>query len=136
MSRAVKSQPAASAGRPVEWGAWEWRNQFATPAGYAQALAVGRPPPKGLKRACLNNVYAVTFYEVDSQWGKIDHLMIQRHDGSTSVSWVDKQRIKDELIGTDRTAIEVYPARSHLVDDANIYHLWVLPEGMSLPFGL
>lgn len=23
-----------------------------------------------------------------------------------------------------------------LVDDANIYHLWVLPEGFELPFGL
>ena len=36
----------------------------------------------------------------------------------------------------DRVAVEVYPPESQLVDDADLYHLWVLPAGFELPFGL
>jgi hypothetical protein len=127
-----------STDRPAEWGPWEWRPQVVDPknrqvrAGAARGIAM----PPGLKRACLNNVYSVMFYEKPSDWGLIDHLMIRRHDTGTDVPWVDKQRIKDELLGVDRVAVEVYPARGDLVDDANIYHLWVLPAGFALPFGL
>jgi len=44
------------------------------------------------------------------------------------------QRIKDELAGHDRTGVEVYPPHDEIVDQADMYHLWVLPE--PLPFTL
>ena len=44
------------------------------------------------------------------------------------------QRIKDEIAGQDATAVEVYPPHSEIVDQADMYHLWVLPE--PLPFSL
>lgn len=49
-------------------------------------------------------------------------------------SWYEMQRIKDELFGEDRVAVEVYPKRSEIVDGSDTYHFWVLPE--DLPFGL
>lgn len=55
---------------------------------------------------------------------------------SAELSWKEKQRIKDELFGADRMAVEVYPRASQLVDAANIYHLWVFPVGFSFDFGL
>lgn len=49
-------------------------------------------------------------------------------------TWPEMQRIKDEIAGPDRTAVEVYPPKAQIVDEANMYHIWVLPSG--LPFGL
>lgn len=34
------------------------------------------------------------------------------------------------------TAVEVFPATRDLVDVANMYHLWVLPKSVQLPFTL
>jgi hypothetical protein len=38
--------------------------------------------------------------------------------------WRDLQRIKNELVGPECEAVELYPAESRLVDTANQYHLW------------
>jgi hypothetical protein len=83
-----------------------------------------------------NNRYSVQITDEPTDWGLVVHLWIRRHDGDAARSWADLQRIKDELVGPDRVAIEVFPASSDLVDQANMYHLWVLPEGIELPFGL
>ena len=89
-----------------------------------------------LRRVWRNNLYCVQVYEMNSVWGQIVHLGIKRCDGEPVHSWPHFQRIKDELVGVERVAVEVYPARSQLVDDAHMYWLWVLPEGMELPFSL
>jgi len=85
-----------------------------------------------------NNLYAVWVSVVDTPWGKVDHLWIRRHDGQAIHSWSDFQRIKREVLfgGAERTAVEVYPPQAELVDQANMYHLWVLPAGCRLPFSL
>lgn len=62
-----------------------------------------------------------------------------RHLAITSLSgvrptWPEMQRIKDEIAGPEATAVEVYPPRAEIVDDADMYHLWVLPA--PLPFSL
>ena len=62
-----------------------------------------------------------------------------RHLAVTSLSeirptWHEMQRIKDEIAGPDATAIEVYPPKSEIVDDANMFHIWVIPG--TLPFSL
>jgi len=48
--------------------------------------------------------------------------------------WRDFQRIKNELVGEEDEAVELYPAESRLVDCANQYHLWCFP-GYRFPFG-
>jgi len=83
-----------------------------------------------------NNHHAVQISRVSTEWGVVDHLWISRHDGRAIRSWLELQAIKDHVSGVERVAVEVFPARSELVDHANMYHLWVLPAGFRLPFGL
>lgn len=84
----------------------------------------------------LNNRYSVQISDVETDWGEVTHLWIRRHDDEPVRSWKDMQRVKNELVGKERTAVEVFPAESQLTDSANIYHLWVLPEDFVLPFTL
>lgn len=62
-------------------------------------------------------------------------LSIRHNDRSHIHDWRHLQRIKNELCGPEREAIELYPAESRLVDEANQFHLWVLPEDMRVPVG-
>lgn len=62
------------------------------------------------------------------------HLSIRRNDRRVIRDWRHFQRIKSELIGPDAEALELYPAESRLIDEANQFHLWVV-EGVRLPFG-
>jgi hypothetical protein len=52
------------------------------------------------------------------------HLSIKRIDQQPIHDWRDLQRIKNELIGPDCEAVELYPAEGRRVDTANQYHLW------------
>jgi hypothetical protein len=57
-------------------------------------------------------------------WPDIIHLSIKRRDKLHIHDWRDLQRIKNELVGPEHEAIEIYPAESRLVDTSNQYHLW------------
>lgn len=57
-------------------------------------------------------------------------------DGAGDIPWNVKQEIKNELFGKARIAVEVYPEDSHLLDVCDVYHLWVLPKGFKMPFGI
>lgn len=61
------------------------------------------------------------------------HLAISSLSGIRP-TWPETQRIKSEIAGHEATAVEVYPPQSEVVDQADMYHLWVLPG--RLPFGL
>ena len=54
------------------------------------------------------------------------HLMICRVDSAPCRDWQTFQAIKNEIIGPEYEAIEMYPAQSRLMDVFNKYHLWVL----------
>lgn len=74
-----------------------------------------------------------------TKWGQVEHVTIKHMVGgfwSGDVPWALKQEIKDELFGIRAVAIEVFPARKNLVDAADVYHLWVLPKGFEIPFGI
>lgn len=81
----------------------------------------------------LNSRYQVNLY----RRGDIVHLSIKRLDKDRvgPERYRDFMRIKDELVGSEREAVEIYPARSRETDTANQYHLWVMPPMMKLPFG-
>lgn len=87
---------------------------------------------KGLLRAFVNSVYSVQ--EIDALNGMVV-LMIKRHDNKPIREWSSMQAIKNAIVGPEREAVEIYPPDSELVDVANMYHLWVLPEGQRLGFG-
>lgn len=65
--------------------------------------------------------------------GEVTRIMIRDNLAREHHSWVDFQRIKNELVGEHRTAYEVYPPKSNVVNEFNIYHLWVMPEGYVSP---
>lgn len=106
---------------------------------------IGKPSPKSLHKgtgwfgelneAWTDGEYAVMARPVQTDWGEITHACIRNAD-STDIPWADKQRIKNELFGSERTAVEVFPAESQLVDKANMYHIWIMPKGFKIPFSL
>lgn len=64
------------------------------------------------------------------------HLSIKRIDKRPCRDWRDFQRIKDELLGRNCEAVELFPAQRRLVDTANQYHLWgFLSTEFQFPFG-
>ena len=86
--------------------------------------------------------YGVMSRQIRTDWGVVDHVTITRMGpsigmgGALEVPWSVKQEIKDDLFGEKRVAIEVFPAAKNLVDVCDVYHLWVLPKDMTLPFGI
>lgn len=68
-------------------------------------------------------------------WGRVVHLTLRNRDGSRRREWTEFQRVKNELVGPEYDAVEVYPAQERVVDTADHYHLWVLLD-QPVPFGL
>ena len=63
-------------------------------------------------------------------------LSIKRLDRATIHDWRELQEIKNEIIGCENEAVELFPAESRLVDTANQYHLWVIADPkFRFPFG-
>jgi hypothetical protein len=78
----------------------------------------------------LNDEYQVTVYRFFNQAIETDmiHLSIKRIDKEPIRSWADMQEIKNQLIGRNREAFELFPAESRLVDTSNQYHLWAAAD--------
>lgn len=77
-------------------------------------------------------------YQVNRREGEegLVHLSIKRRDKKALPDWRDFQAIKNQLIGPECEAVELFPAESRLVDTANQYHLWgVRTPGFRFPFG-
>ena len=66
--------------------------------------------------------------------GKLIWLSIKNADNSARHDWRELQRIKNELLGPDVEAVELYPAESRLVDASNQFHLFAV-VGFRFPFG-
>lgn len=139
MSKKRKTQTVAR-----DWGIWE----AATP------LPISPEKEAAIKAACsqeewdeyvkyrnsskvyINNIYQVSMTDItDSDNAPWIWLSIKRRDKKVIHDWRHLQRIKNELVGYDREAIEIYPPDSQLVDEANQFHLWVMPAGMVSPVG-
>lgn len=86
--------------------------------------------------------YSVMSRQIKTVYGTVEHVTIQKLGGGIAmggvaeVPWSVKQEIKDELFGFNRVAIEVFPEKKHLVDVCDVYHLWVLPKGYKMAFGI
>lgn len=53
------------------------------------------------------------------------HINIRRLDGAAVIrDWRHFQQIKNELLGPECEAVEIYPAESRKMDTSNKYHLW------------
>ena len=67
--------------------------------------------------------------------GKCTYLSIKRRDKKAIHDWRHFQLIKNELVGEEVEAIEMYPAESRLHDTANQFHLFCYPIGTKVKFG-
>ena len=79
--------------------------------------------------------YLVQVLETLAPWGFARHMKVQRADGKPGISWDELQRLKDEYLGPDVLAVELYPPTNRVVNDLNMRHLWEVPEHV-LPIGL
>lgn len=87
-----------------------------------------------INEAWANNLYAVLIRPfLDANGDEVVHLAI-RTISNLEPPWRDMQRIKNEICGGESTAVSVMPPASELVDDADMYHMWVLSS--RLPFSL
>lgn len=93
---------------------------------------------KRLIAVWINDLYQVNVLSVApiENWPDMVWLSIKRKDKQPIHDWRHLQRIKNEIIGPENEAVELYPAESRLADSANQYHLWVIkdPE-IKFPFG-
>lgn len=108
--------------RSGEWGAWE---RISVPAG-----ALNKGWTRFIDCAYRNRVFCVLWRPLASG---AKHLAISSLSGSRP-TWHEAQRIKNDLGGRDKTAVEIYPPADEVVDGADVYHLWVLagPSEFSL----
>lgn len=90
-----------------------------------------------VQRMTYMNIYENNLYHVEIKTGEpFLHLDIARRDGGPCKNWRHFQQIKNELIGPEHEAIELFPAESRLVDAGNEYHLWVhVTPGFRFPVG-
>lgn len=88
--------------------------------------------PRGDARVFMNNLYTVQVRQMEDG---VTHLSIRRNDRHWARDWRHFQRIKNELCGPEREGVELYPAESRLIDEANQFHVWVGPEGTRFPTG-
>lgn len=107
---------------------------------------IEKPSPKSMRQGdgwfgqmnrcyLYERKYCAMTREIKTEWGQVIHCCVRNLEG-TDIKWIEKQWIKDSLFGNDRTAIEVYPSYNRLVDEANMYHIWVFEKGFELPFGI
>lgn len=88
-----------------------------------------------IDRAYANGLYAVLVRQLDATDAGRLHLAI-RTPTNLEPPWRDMQRIKNELFGPERFAVQVCPPDARLIDQADMYHLWVMAEGYRPGFGL
>lgn len=64
------------------------------------------------------------------------HLSIKRIDRKPLRDWRALQAIKNQLLGEQCEAVELFPAEARLADNANQYHLWGYDDAtFRFPFG-
>lgn len=125
LERASADQPNAEA---VQRYAKEYRVSL------TEALEAMRAYERG-SEYWINDLYQVQVRR-DPEKG-VAHLNIRRRDGKAIYrDWRHFQWIKNQLVGEECEAIELYPAESRLVDASNKYHLFCATDpAFRFPFG-
>lgn len=110
--------------RAEHWG----RRLRRRPELEAEAIATGRPGHPV-------EVWASRDYLVQVFAGDVVRLTVNRTTRSPrgdrwadGLSWDELQRIKADVGRGDRWAVEIYPPDEHVVDVANMRHLWLVDE--------
>lgn len=124
--------------QPRTWGEWHIGNYPAT----AKPDHISQDQWEEMMRwrqeteCFVNDVYQVNMKDIKDEDGHTwKYLSIKRRDKKPIHDWRALQRIKNELVGEEYEAIEIYPRESELIDEANQYHLWVMEKDRICPVG-
>ena len=110
------------------------RNEMKKPVTKFTQVDLSSAPfvPKGMTRAFRNTRYTVMVYDNSKvTTGIATRIMVQRHDDNPILNhWSEMQKIKNEIFGRLVTAVEYYPSEMDLIDEHNIYWMWIFPPGV------
>lgn len=111
-------------------------------------MAYDCPPYKLLGKSLVvpgaltyrNGIYTVTKY-LPVKFPGVPCDMVQlsysRVDRGHEQDFRDRQHMKNQLVGPECEAVELFPAESRLMDTANQFHLWCLVSRRHhFPFGI
>jgi hypothetical protein len=92
------------------------------------------PVPRGLVRVWRSRDFLVQVFQENGIVGRLSvcRTSLDGDRWRDNIAWDDLQRLKRECGYGDFDAVEVYPADADVVNDANIRHLWIMPN--PLPF--
>ena len=133
-------------GRPID------RNKASAPMTPFTRIANNEEMVKtGVMAAFENNKYMVLLrttvtngFMVPDEKGEVRpmevaHLTIIRASkAQKEISWSDKQKIKNEILGDQFEAVEIFPAEDRRLKEIPGYHcyIWAFEGGARLPLGL
>ena len=119
---------------PVEWTEWQQAELHEEMIEKLRKLGA-----RQADEVWINNIYQVLVYRniiKGETWPQMHWLSIKRLDKGWIHDWREFQRIKNDIIGAEYEAVELYPAESRKVDTSNQYHLFVLADTRQrFPFG-
>jgi hypothetical protein len=98
----------------------------------AYHTAHGLPVPDEL---WTNDIYEVFVAYLDGKPDTGWHLSIKRYDRAPVRNWRHFQQMKNEICGEMAEGVELFPGEYRLADNANQYHLWVMPLGTPITLG-
>jgi hypothetical protein len=128
-SRSARRAAEARERRALKTGAWgRWRHETFDLSGVPGRGGWSRR----VSESYANDLYVVLVRHLATG---VTHYAI-RTLSSHEPPWRDLQRIKNELAGPERFAVQVCPPASRLIDEADMYHLWVMPAGFEPGYGL
>jgi hypothetical protein len=113
---------------PTPQRPWQPLEEHELSPGYIAVLRqVGIDPAD--MRVWSNDRYEVTSHQYEP--GQV-HLSIKRLDRKPVMDWRHLQQIKNETCGPEAEGVQVFPAESRLLDNANQYHLFVMLPGFGV----
>ena len=76
-----------------------------------------------------NARYTVSVHLLDGKRDGFVEIAVHNHNRTPHVPWRHLQQIKNEVVGPDREAVQLFPAEDRLLDTANEYWIYVYPTG-------
>jgi len=120
----AKGRTAAT--RRLQRGGWMSVNLNAIPESTRKANPIAAAQTRA---AYQNHTYSVQVWLDEPKAARpypLIHLLIRRNDGEEICApWDELQRIKNDIVGPDHEAIELYPCESRCVRAASMRHLFV-----------
>ncbi len=93
-------------------------------------LSTAKNVPPFCTRSFKNNYFIVTIDDYsETSVGYATRAMVQKWD-DTPIGWMELQRVKNMVFGDEAVAVQYFPAESELVNDKNIYWLFLYPDGL------